>query len=64
MTINIIAYIVGAFCACLYVGFFAIKVGAPPLIIIVACCLALMVYSFVDDLRQEYKRARMHNGQR
>lgn len=56
--VNIIAYIVGACGAILYVGFFAYKVEAPPLDIIVTCSLALMVYSFYDDWREDRAKAR------
>lgn len=61
--VNIFAYIFGACGAILYVGFFAYKVEAPPLDIIVTCCLALMVYSFYDDIREERAKARARNEQ-
>lgn len=50
---NIVVSFCGAFCAIVYVGFFAYKVDKLPLMIIVAGCLALMVYSFYDDLRND-----------
>jgi UDP-N-acetylmuramyl pentapeptide phosphotransferase/UDP-N-acetylglucosamine-1-phosphate transferase len=58
--INLLASIIGIAGAIVYVGFFAYKVDAPPLMIIVACCLALMVYSFYDDWREA--RARAQDG--
>jgi hypothetical protein len=61
--VNIGANIFGALGAIVYVGFFAYKVGAPPLDIIVTCCLALMVYSFYDDIREERAKARARNEQ-
>ncbi|MGH6725446.1 MAG: hypothetical protein ACREB8_02725 [Pseudolabrys sp.] len=51
--INIIANIFGALSAIVFVGYFAFKVGQPPLSIIVVLCLALMVYSFYDDIRND-----------
>ena len=63
MLINIFSCVIGAAGAIVYVGFFAYKVEAPPLIIIVAGCLSLMVYSFYDDLREERaNRVRASNG--
>jgi hypothetical protein len=59
--ITIFASIIGAAGAILYVGFFAIKVGAPPLIIIVICCLLPMVYAFYDDIRQDQEMARIRS---
>jgi hypothetical protein len=56
--INLLANIIGALAAIVYVGFFAYKVDAPPLIIIVTLCLALMVYSFYDDMRIERTKTR------
>ena len=50
---KILATLFGALCAVIYVGFFAYKVDKLPLIVIVAVCLGLMVYSFYDDLRND-----------
>ena len=63
--VNLIAYVIGAVGAIVYVGFFAYKVNEPPLIIIVTLCLALMVYSFYDDMRNDRAMAkiRSENGQ-
>lgn len=57
--INIIASIFGAAGAIIFVGFFAYKVDQPPLTIIVVCCLALMLYSFYDDIRNDRTIARI-----
>jgi hypothetical protein len=62
--ITIFASIFGAIGAIVYVGFFAIKVGAPPLIIIVICCLLPMVYAFYDDIRQDREMARIRSEQK
>lgn len=61
---NLIANIVGALGAIVYVGFFAYKVNELPLSIIVVICLCLMVYSFFDDMRKDraIARARRENG--
>ncbi|QQO24173.1 hypothetical protein JJB98_32020 [Bradyrhizobium diazoefficiens] len=57
--VNLIANIVGALGAIGFVGFFAYRIDKLPLTIIVACCLALMVYSFYDDLRNDRTRAQL-----
>jgi hypothetical protein len=64
--VNLLANIIGAAGAIIYVGFFAYKVDALPLIVIVTCCLALMVYSFYDDMRhdKETARIRSENGKK
>jgi amino acid permease len=62
--ITILASILGAAGAIVYVGFFAIKVGAPPLIIIVIGCLLPMVYAFYDDIRQDREMARIRSEQK
>jgi MFS-type transporter involved in bile tolerance (Atg22 family) len=50
---KLVANIVGALGAILYVGYFAYKVGETPLSIIVVISLALMVYAFIDDTRRD-----------
>jgi hypothetical protein len=61
--VNLLASVLGAAGSIVYVGFFAYKVEAPPLIIIVAGCLSLMVYAFYDDMREERaNRSRASNG--
>jgi hypothetical protein len=57
--INIVANIFGALGAIVFVGFFAYKVNQLPLIIIVIFCLALMLYSFYDDMRNDRTIARI-----
>ena len=59
--VNLIANIVGAGGAILFVGFFAYKVDKLPLIVIVTFGLALMVYSLYDDMRNE-RAARARNA--
>jgi uncharacterized membrane protein len=58
--VNLIACIIGALGAIVFVGYFAIAVGKLPLIIIAAVCLGLMVYSFYDDLRNDPVLARFN----
>jgi Flp pilus assembly protein TadB len=58
--VNILANIFGAAGAIVFIGYFAYKVDEPPLIIIVVLCLALMVYSFYDDMRNDRTIARFH----
>jgi len=62
--VNLVAHIVGALAGIVYVGFFAYKVGQLPLTIIVVACLAVMVYSFYDDIRRDrtIARLRRENG--
>ncbi len=48
-----IAYVIGAIGAIWYIGFFAYKVDKLPLSVITVCSLALMVYSFYDDARND-----------
>jgi hypothetical protein len=62
--INIIANIFGALGAIVFVGFFAYKVNQLPLIIIVVVCLALMLYSFYDDMRNDRTIAQFHKDNR
>jgi hypothetical protein len=57
--VNLIANIVGALGAIVFVGFFAYKVDRFPLILIVAFCLALMIYSFYDDMRNDRTLAQL-----
>lgn len=66
MIVNLVANILGALGASVFVGFFAYTVGAPPLIIIVTFCLGLMIYSFYDDMRidREKARALSENGRK
>ena len=59
--VNIIANIVGALAAIVFVGFFAYKVDKLPLIIIVVFVLCLMVYSFYDDMRNDRTIAQFHS---
>ena len=51
--ISLIAYIIGAIGGIWYVGFLAYKIEKLPLVVITVCCLALMVYSFYDDWRND-----------
>ncbi len=51
--ISLIAYIIGAAGGIWYVGFLAYKIDKLPLIVITVCGLALMVYSFYDDWRND-----------
>jgi hypothetical protein len=62
--VNIIANIVGALGAIVFVGYFAYKVDEPPLSIIVVLCLCLMVYSFYDDMRNDRTIAQFHENNR
>ena len=59
MIVNLVANIIGAVGAIVFVGFFAYKVGEPPLTIIVVLCLALMIYSFYDDMKTDREKARI-----
>ncbi len=59
VVVNLIANIIGAIGAIVFVGFFAYKVGEPPLTIIVVLCLALMIYSFYDDMHVDREKARI-----
>lgn len=56
--VNLLANILGAVGATTFVGYFAYKVNEPPLTVIVTLCLALMVYSFYDDMRIDRAKAR------
>jgi uncharacterized membrane protein len=58
---NLIASLIGAISAIVYVGFFAYKVNKLPLIVIVVICLGLMIYSFYDDLRNDRTIARIRS---
>ncbi len=62
--VNILANIVGALGAIVFVGYFAYKVEEPPLTIIVVLCLCLMVYSFYDDVRNDRTIAQFHKDNR
>jgi len=59
VVVNLVANIIGAIGAIVFVGFFAYKVGEPPLTIIVVLCLALMIYSFYDDMNVDREKARI-----
>jgi len=61
VVVNLVANIIGAVGAIVFVGFFAYKVGEPPLTVIVVLCLALMIYSFYDDLKTDREKARILN---
>ena len=52
--INLIASILGASLAIVFVGYFAISVGKIPLLIIVAVCLCLMLVATYQDLRDSW----------
>jgi uncharacterized membrane protein YeaQ/YmgE (transglycosylase-associated protein family) len=52
---NIIGNVVGAALAILFAGFLAFKIDKLPLILIVVAVLALMIYSFFDDIRNDQK---------
>ena len=62
--VSLIAYIIGAIGGIWYVGFMAYKIEKLPLLVITVCCLALMVYSFYDDWRNDraVADARSQNG--
>jgi hypothetical protein len=62
--VNIFANIFGALGAIVFVGYFAYAVDEPPLTIIVALCLCLMVYSFYDDMRNDRTIAQFHENNR
>lgn len=62
MLLDIFASVIGAFGAILYIGFFAYKVGAPPLMIIAICCMLPMVVAFYADLRHDREMARIRGG--
>lgn len=51
--ISLIAYIIGAVGGIWYVGFLAYKIDKLPLSVITVLGLALMVYSFYDDWRND-----------
>lgn len=59
---QLLANIVGAASAIVYVGYFAWSIGSPALSIIVVLSLALMVYSFYDDMRGAAARAARRIG--
>ena len=52
---NLIANLLGAGLAVLFVGFFAISVGRPALLIIVGCCLAVMAVAIYQDVRDKWQ---------
>jgi hypothetical protein len=60
--VNLIANVIGALGSIVFVGFLAYRIGAPPLGIIVVGTLALMVYSFYDDMRQDREKAAARAG--
>jgi hypothetical protein len=49
--INLIAILLGASLAVVFVGYLAISIGEIALLIIVVLCLGLMAYSTYEDLR-------------
>ncbi len=53
MGANLIAACIGYVLFALFVGFLAISVAAPPLMIIIAAVLAMCLYDFVRFLRVE-----------
>jgi hypothetical protein len=60
--VNLLANIVGALGAIVFVGYFAYTLAKLPLIVIVVFCLGLMVYSLFDDMRNERNVARARNN--
>lgn len=62
--INIFANIFGAIGAIVFVGFLAFKIDKLPLTVIVVFCLALMIYSFYDDMRNDRTIAQFHKNKR
>ena len=50
---SIIASIVGALSAIVYVGYFAYAVNELPLTVIVSLCLAMMLVALYRDLRKD-----------
>jgi hypothetical protein len=62
--VGLIAYVIGAVGGIWYVGFLAYKIEKLPLIVITVIFLALMVYSFYDDWRNDraVADARRQNG--
>ena len=59
--VNIIANTIGALGAIVFIGYFSYRVAEPPLIIITVVCMALMVYSFYDDMRRDQAVARIRS---
>ncbi len=59
--VNIIANIIGALGAIVFIGYFSYKVAEPPLIVITIFSMALMVYSFYDDMRNDQAMARIRS---
>ena len=57
--VNLIANIIGSLGAIVFVGFFAYKIDKLPLIIIVGFCLALMLFSFYQDMRNDRTLAQL-----
>ena len=55
--VDLIANVIGALGSITFVGFLAYRIGAPPLGVIVVGTLALMVYSFYDDMRIDREKA-------
>jgi hypothetical protein len=56
--INLIAIVLGASLAVLFVGYLAISIDKIPLLVIVVLCLGLMAYSTYEDLRDALKSDR------
>jgi len=61
--VDLIANIIGALGSIVFVGFLAYRIGAPPLIVIVAATLLLMIYSFYTDMRNDREKAAARNGE-
>ena len=55
---NLIAILLGASLAVLFVAYLAISIGEIPLLVIVVLCLGLMAYSTYEDLVEEWKSDR------
>jgi hypothetical protein len=62
--VNILANVFGALGAIVFVGFLAYKIDQLPLTVIVVFCLALMVYSFYDDMINDRTIAQFHKAKR
>ena len=62
--VNILANTFGALGAIVFVGFLAFKIDKLPLTVIVVLCLALMIYSFYDDMRNDRTIAQFHKNKR
>jgi len=61
--VDLIANAIGALGSIAFVGFLAYRIDAPPLSVIVVATLALMVYSFYDDMRKDRAAASNRKAQ-